>query len=300
MELSLSGQQAQPQASPANKSIYYYERSGSNSPQIPYHTREHLNSDSLVLNTTASSRYINIASGGNIYHNSSASLPAPSNHLPPNNMARAGSIQHQRQSASKDYVQINPPVNFANQSQNSSPSRSMGRPYNHSSPTKSIGSTGSRPAMEEINGSDYVCMSGGTLTKKLQQVKVVPGQVGQAQQQPQVVFQKPPAIPPLSNIDLKMNYVTPANELPQAQYSTAANQQIDAIAVAKQSVNFNNLSNSPTAVSPTPSNLSAGSGKSETLNPPSLTNHCIVFIIDSLNFSQVQELTSIQRYIETR
>lgn len=188
-----------------------------------------------------------------------------SSNLPQNNMARAGSIQHQRQSASKDYVQINPPVNFANQSQNSSPSRSMGRPYNHSSPTKSIGSTGSRPAMEEINGSDYVCMSGGTLTKKLQQVKVVPGQVGQAQQQPQAVFQKPPAIPPLSNIDLKMNYVTPANELPQAQYSTAANQQIDAIAVAKQSVNFNNLSNSPTAVSPTPSNLSAGSGKSKSL-----------------------------------
>lgn len=105
-------------------------------------------------------------------------------------------------------------------------------------------------------------MSGGTLTKKLQQVKIVPGQIQHQQQQPQVVFQqKPPAVPP--HIDLKMNYVTPANELPQAQYSTAANQQIDAIAVAKQSVNFNNLSNSPTAVSPTPSNLSAGSGKSK-------------------------------------
>lgn len=115
--------------------------------------------------------------------------------------------------------------------------------------------------MEEINGSDYVCMSGGTLTKKLQQVKVMPNQVQQLV--PQNAHQKPPAIPPITNIDLKMNYVTPANELPQAQYSTAANQQIDAIAVAKQSVNFNNLSNSPTAVSPTPSNLSAGSGKSE-------------------------------------
>lgn len=261
IETFVPGQQAQPQASPANKSIYYYERSGSNSPQIPYNVqRDHLASDSLVQNTTASSRYINIASGGNIYHNASASLPAQSSNLPPNNLNRAGSIQHQRQSANKDYVQINAPVNFANQSQNSSPSRSMSRPYNHSSPTKSIGSTGSRPAMEEINGSDYVCMSGGTLTKKLQQVKVMPSHM---QQQPQFAQQKPPAVPPLANIDLKMNYVTPANELPQAQYSTAANQQIDAIAVAKQSVNFNNLSNSPTAVSPTPSNLSAGSGKSE-------------------------------------
>lgn len=253
LKVIVLGQQAQPQASPANKSIYYYERSGSNSPQIPYHVqRDHLGSDSLVLNTSASSRYINIASGGNIYHNASASLPAQSNNLPPKNMNRAGSIQHQRQSASKDYVQINAPVNFQNQSQSSSPSRSMNRPYNHSSPTQSIGSTVSRPAMEEVNG-DYVCMSGGTLTKKLQQVKIIPGQIQHQQ--------KPPAIPP--HIDLKMNYVTPANELPQAQYSTAANQQIDAIAVAKQSVNFNNLSNSPTAVSPTPSNLSAGSGKSK-------------------------------------
>ena len=259
-EIFVLGQQAQPQASPANKSIYYYERSGSNSPQIPYNVqRDHLASDSLVQNTTASSRYINIASGGNIYHNSSASLPAQSNNIPPKNLNRAGSIQHQRQSANKDYVQINAPVNFANQSQNSSPSRSMNRPYNHSSPTKSIGSTGSRPAMEEINGSDYVCMSGGTLTKKLQQVKVMPNHM----QQPQTALSKPPVVPPLANIDLKMNYVTPANELPQAQYSTSADQQIDAIAVAKQSVNFNNLSNSPTAVSPTPSNLSAGSGKSE-------------------------------------
>lgn len=256
------GQQAQPQASPANKSVYYYERSGSNSPQIPYHVqRDHLASDSLVVNTTASSRYINIASGGNIYHNSSASLPAASNNLPPKTMNRAGSIQHQRQSVNKDYVQINAPVNFANQSQNSSPNRLMSRPYNHSSPTKSIGSTGSRPAMEEINGSDYVCMSGGTLTKKLQQVHVIPSQI--LQLHPQNASQKPPVVPPLANIDLKMNYVTPANELPQAQYSTAADQQIDAIAVAKQSVNFTNLSNSPTAVSPTPSNLSAGSGKSE-------------------------------------
>lgn len=252
----VSGQQAQPQASPANKSIYYYERSGSNSPQIPYHgQRDHLSSDSLVQNTAASSRYINLASGGgNIYHNASASLPAQ-NSLPPKNMVRSGSVQQQRQ---QDYVQITAPASFQNQSQNSSPSRSLNRPYG--SPTKSISSNSSRPAMEEINGSDYVCMSGGTLTKKLQQVK--PGQIMQQQQPPQVANQKPPAAPPLANIDLKMNYVTPANELPQAQYSTAANQQIDAIAVAKKSVNFNNLSNSP-AVSPTPSNLSAGSGKSE-------------------------------------
>jgi hypothetical protein len=247
--LLFSGQQAQPQASPANKSIYYYERSGSNSPQIPYHgQRDHLSSDSLVQNTSASSRYINMASSGNIYHNATASLPAQ-NSLPPKR------VMQQRQ---QDYVQITAPAGFQNPSQNSSPSRSLNRPY--ASPTKSISSNSSRPAMEEINGSDYVCMSGGTLSKKLQQVK--PPMPVMQQTQPAVPMKPPAMVPPLTNIDLKMNYVTPANELPQAQYSTAANQQIDAIAEAKRSVNFNNLSNSP-AVSPTPSNLSAGSGKSE-------------------------------------
>lgn len=267
------GQQAQPQASPANKSIYFYERSGSSSPQIPYqHNRDHLASDSLVLNTNAASKYINVMSGGNRnnFHASSSSLPV-SNSVPPKVVNRSFNIQ--QQTANNDYIQVSAPMNFANQLQNASPSRSISRPYNHSSPTKSVGSIGSRPAMEEINGSDYVCMSGGTLTKKLQQVKSLPNQ-SVSYQQPQVIYQKPPPIPPLSNINLKTNYVTPANELPQAQYSTAANHSVDAIAVAKQSVNFNALSNSPT-VSPTPSNVSAGSGKSK---PSILWKHSRIVI----------------------
>jgi hypothetical protein len=151
----------------------------------------------------------------------------------------------------KDYVQINPPAHL-NQ-------------FNpHASPTKSFSA---RPTMEEINGSDYVCMSGGTLTKKLQQVSnPLPPPPPPQQYSSQIVQltaknEKSPVAPP---IDLKTNYTTPANELPQAQYSTSANQQTaDAIAAAKQSVNINNLSsNSPATVSPTPSNLSSGSGKS--------------------------------------
>lgn len=155
----------------------------------------------------------------------------------------------------KDYVQINPPAHLNHQ-------------FNpHASPTKSFSG---RPTMDEINGSDYVCMSGGTLSKKLQQVSnpLPPPPPPQQQQQysSQIVQltaknEKSPVAPP---IDLKTNYTTPANELPQAQYSTSANQQTaDAIAAAKQSVNINNLSsNSPATVSPTPSNLSSGSGKS--------------------------------------
>lgn len=255
------GQQAQPQSAAANKSIYYYERSGSNSPQIsqqyhyPHMQRDHLASDSLVLNTAASSKYVNLPSGASYLHHSSASLPAVSA-LPPK-LSR-----QQLQSPNKDYVQINPPVMYANhQGAQSSPSRSISRSsYNQisQSPTKSIGSTGSKTAMDDINGSDYVCMSGGTLTKKLQQ--------GKGNQSPtnlpssQVIYQKPPPVPPL-----KTNYTTPANELPQAQYSTAANKQIDAIAVAKQSVNLNKIASSSQSTTPSPTQLAMSTGKGEIL-----------------------------------
>lgn len=256
------GQQAQPQSAAANKSIYYYERSGSNSPQIshlqhqqqqqyPHHLRDHLASDSLVLNTVASSKYVNLPSNAtpSYLHHASASLPV-AGALPPKLNQR-----QQLQSPNKDYVQINPPPLYENQG-TSSPSRSsLNRNFNPSqSPTKSIGSVGSKTTMDDINGSDYVCMSGGTLTKKLQQ--------GKQQQSPttlpssQVIYQRPPPVPPL-----KTNYTTPANELPQAQYSTAANKQIDAIAVAKQSVNLNKIASKSPSTTPSPTQLGMVPGK---------------------------------------
>ncbi|CAO1424332.1 unnamed protein product [Diamesa serratosioi] len=258
----VSGQQAQPQASPANKSVYYYERSGSNSPQIPYQHNKELNaSDSLVLNTSASTKYINLnSSAGNNYHMSSASLPTLQHPAIPQKASTRSLNQ------SKDYVQLNTPLNLPNPSQNASPSRSIGQ-FSHSSPTKSLsGLSAGRPHMEEINGSDYVCMSGGTLTKKLQQVKSIPNPIANMQiyeqaMPPQAYGQKPQMAQPFQPpINLINSYTTPANELPRAQYSTAAKIENDAIAAAKQSVNLNNLQNSPT-VSPTPSNLSNGSGK---------------------------------------
>lgn len=200
--------------------------------------------------------------------------------LPPKSILQHQQQQQQKhiQSPSKDYVQINPPVSYSTQiqqhSQSSSPSKSLSRSYSHSSPTKSIGSAGSRTAIDDINGSDYVCMNSGTLSKKLQQTNNNNSNNNSnntngkppANQLPasQVVYQRSPVVPPLTNIDLKTNYTTPANELPQAQYSTAADQQIDAIAAAKQSVNLNKISNSPvnkTTSSPTPSTGSSGKGK---------------------------------------
>lgn len=250
--------------------------------------RDHLASDSLVLNTSASSKYINLPSGGGYIHNASASLPA-------------GSIKNNRQqiqSPNKDYVQINPPAMYANPPPSvaqqaialSSPSRASNRSFH--SPTKSIGSAGSRTAMDDINGSDYVCMSGGTLTKKLQQGKgqspVNVQSSASPTTQPQVIYQRPQPVPPL-----KTNYTTPANELPQAQYSTAADPQIDTIAAAKQSVNLSKIgSNSPsTTSSPTPP---AG--------PPKGNRDYLILSLKSFNdfyFSEIQELTSIQCHIET-
>lgn len=193
---------------------------------------------------------------------------------------------------SKDYVQLSTPLNLPNPSQVASPSRSIGKSsFSHSSPTKSLsGVSAGRPHMEEINSSDYVCMSGGTLTKKLQQVKSVPNPIAnmqiyeQAMPPPQVYGQKPqmaqPFVPPINLIN---SYTTPANELPRAQYSTAAKIENDAIAAAKQSVNLNNLQNSPT-VSPTPSNLSNGSGKSKKY--PKL--------FSNFNFNNFESFSSLQ------
>lgn len=207
-----------------HKGAYHYERSGSNSPQVIYVSQQ---PQHHVNDPIAQARH-----AGNIYHNASASLP--------NTVANLN----------KDYVQINPPT-------------VQGRSYNpHGSPSKSFSAI---PAMEEINGSDYVCMSGGSLSKKLQQTKqpaVVMQQQPSEESSPQLPVKNEKS--PVANIDLKTNYTTPANELPQAQYVTSANkQQPDTIAQAKQSVSINSLSsNSPAAVSPTPSNLSSGSGKS--------------------------------------
>lgn len=212
-----------------NKAAYHFERSGSNSPQVIYVSQQPQHHTNEPI---PQARY-----AGNIYHNASASLPNTAVNM------------------NKDYVQINPPS-------------AQGRPYNiHGSPSKSFSAI---PQMEEINNSDYVCMSGGTLSKKLHQTKAPVALELQQQQMPEMPV-TPPQLPvkneksPVANIDLKTNYTTPANELPQAQYVTSANKQApDTIAQAKQSVSINSLSsNSPAAVSPTPSNLSSGSGKSE-------------------------------------
>lgn len=249
-----TGQQAQPQASPATKSIYY-ERSGSNSPHVPiYHNKDIISSDSLVLNTAASSKYVNINSGST--HVASSSLP--------NTKVLSGVrhyAQQQNMSDISNYVPVNTPPNLPNVQgqqqqqmpaasqlpQRSSPQRVSSKPYSHASPTKSISTAPTRPQMEEINGSDYVCMSGGTLTKKLAMI--------QTQPPPQIIAPKPrpqrqestatTAVIPNPTVPSKPEVLRPSN--------------VDSKSILSNTIHLPKQ-NSP---SPTPS---TGSGKSKQLS----------------------------------
>lgn len=128
--LNQVGQMAQPQASPAQTSIYYH-RSGSNS---PHPVTKKLDDATAVVNTAASQRYINIESPKH-----SVSVPKP---------------------LSPDYVSCNvSPVPPQPQPQTAK------APQNPPLPpkvTKQQPVVLKPPQTEKVNGSDYVVMSGGT------------------------------------------------------------------------------------------------------------------------------------------
>lgn len=241
----VSGQQAQPQASAASKSIYY-ERSGSNSPQVPSYHNKDMNSDSLVLNPNGS-KYININNGS--YHQATSSLP--------NSMHQRGMPTRAQVDMNPQYVQLNTPINLPNSAgaQQASPARSMTKHYAHASPTRAV----SRPYTEEINGSDYVCMSGGTLTKKLQQVKL-------QQHLPLAPLQAQIILPPKNQLQPSMATAVSvihsiANDT-QPQYTSPPS--VEPKTASVNAINLNSLSQNSPAISPTPSQASSsGSGKSK-------------------------------------
>lgn len=135
---SVSGQLAQPQASPATSSIYY-NRSGSQSPQIGSKT---INDATSVINPLASQRYINIESPKHSY-----SVPKP---------------------LSPDYVSCNvSPAPPMPQSQIAKPPVSQKvMPTTHlkansiPAATRQVPPPKVKPVTENVNGSDYVVMSG--------------------------------------------------------------------------------------------------------------------------------------------
>jgi hypothetical protein len=199
-------------------------------------------SDSLVLNTAASSKYININSSS---HMASQSLP--------NTKAISGirSANYQQLQDTSNYVPVSTPPSLP-QNQRSSPQRSIPKNYVHSSPTKTQNSS-ARPQMEEINGSDYVCMAGGTLTKKLQQAQSVtlpPPKIlapkPRPQRQESTITSLAQAIPNPQQVNKPITQYAALEPKPMMQ---------NPVCLPKQ---HSPKQNSP---SPTPSQTSSGSGK---------------------------------------
>lgn len=152
--LNQVGQMAQPQASPAQTSIYYH-RSGSNSPQVT----KKLDDATAVVNTAASQRYINIESPKH-----SVSVPKP---------------------LSPDYVSCNvspvPP-----QPQPQTAKAPPGPVKNPPLPPKAVKQPVLKPQTEKVNGSDYVVMSGGqkgTATPLVKKAEPVPSPLAKPIQQ---------------------------------------------------------------------------------------------------------------------
>lgn len=138
---SVSGQLAQPQASPATSSIYY-NRSGSQSPQIVGNTTS-------VITESASQRYINIESPKHSY-----SVPKP---LSPDyvscNVSPAPPMP-QPQIAKPPALSQKLPTAHLKSNNNSINSNTSNISVSRQLPPKV------KPQTENVNGSDYVVMSG--------------------------------------------------------------------------------------------------------------------------------------------
>ncbi|XP_058462794.1 LIM domain-containing protein jub [Malaya genurostris] len=173
---SASGQQAQPQASKASTQIYYH-RNEANSPQVshnqPYHAGELPFYETTVVNPSANSRYVSIGQGASsgIYQHSptssNISLKIAQQPQPvqlPNVKYHATGVPisaalpyDQQKSAKQAGAPSLPPKSTENmkshQTKINSPSRSS---------SISGSSSLNKSFVEDINGSDYVCMTGGS------------------------------------------------------------------------------------------------------------------------------------------
>lgn len=188
---SVTGQMAQPQAKPAISSIYY-NRSGSQSPQINTTNQVMMHDATSVINPLAAQRYINIESPKHSY-----SVPKP---LSPDyvscNVSPAPPMPQPQIAKPPPLVQkavaVAPPAPTSQQQQQQhmkSNSNSSNISVSRQVPVKM------RPQTENVNGSDYVVMSGAQKNASaeilLQKSKV-------AQQKPCFAEGKPPAKAPVS------------------------------------------------------------------------------------------------------
>lgn len=156
---SVSGQMAQPQASPATSSIYY-NRSGSQSPQILGNTKQQqqqpgviMSDATSVINPLASQRYINIESPKHSYSVPKPLSPdyvscnvSPAPPMPQPQIAKPPQIAQKIMPSPSHMKSNSTSSNIGNSPSNISISRQL--------PPKV------KPQTENVNGSDYVVMSG--------------------------------------------------------------------------------------------------------------------------------------------
>ncbi|XP_055587095.1 LIM domain-containing protein jub-like isoform X1 [Uranotaenia lowii] len=287
-----SGQQAQPQASKASSQIYYH-RTDAGSPQLPPNSQysELPIYETTVINSNASSRYIAVGGQANLsghyQHSPSGSnvslkmaqQPQPV-HLP-NVKYQATGVplsaalppDYQRSPKHSAGPSLPPKSNdVLKSSSTGSPSRSSSI-SGSSSLNKSI--------VEDINGSDYVCMTGGS------------------KNQQQQFYTASPQPPPLTPKTTKSQVLAPSNNqerhyeslreidlaarqsgkpppMPPGVISTSSSASHNtpgfATAGSKPGTGGNSLptlqppnTGRPSAVSPTPSQLSTGSGSGKRL-----------------------------------
>lgn len=275
-----TGQQAQPQATKASAQIYYH-RNDTSSPQVPHHPQYHAELpiyESTVVNPSANSRYVTAGQGpptGSYHHspsNSNISLKMPQQpqpvHLPNVKYHATGvpvtaAIPNDYQTAPNHATAPSLPPKSADaikyqQGKPNSPSRSS---------SISGSSSLSKSFVEDINGSDYVCMTGGSKYQHQQQYSTS----GQAQQQQYSVKPQTTTVsgsmaitPPGSNAE-RQQTGRPSPGPPPTSNAAQGNSKPNSAQSSFSGLPTTTQSRAPSAVSPTPSQLSTGSGSGKRL-----------------------------------
>ncbi|XP_062703091.1 LIM domain-containing protein jub isoform X2 [Aedes albopictus] len=283
-----SGQQAQPQATKASAQIYYH-RNDASSPQVPHNPQYHLPDlpiyETTVVNPNANSRYVTAAQGppppGPYHHspsNSNVSLkiaqqPQPV-HLPNVKYQATGvplsaAIPNDYQKSPKHTSAPSLPPKSADAIKYQQQTTKTNSPSRSSSSV----SSGSllKAFVEDINGSDYVCMTGGSKYQHQQQYSTS-SQASSYQQ----YTAKPPTTIASSSAG---NATTPpggttVNSRPSPNPPSTQQPPTGPAPGSKPSSAQNSFSGppqgstqsrAPSAVSPTPSQLSTGSGSGKRL-----------------------------------
>ncbi|XP_053686316.1 LIM domain-containing protein jub isoform X2 [Sabethes cyaneus] len=274
-----TGQQAQPQASKASTQIYYH-RNEASSPQVPHNSQYQTGDlpiyEATAVNPSANSRYVTVSQGvspGAYQHSPTSSnislkiaqqpqpvhLPNVKYHATGVPISAALPYDYQKSPKHSAAAPSLPPKSAdagkSQQSKTNSPSRSS--------------SISNKSVVEDINGSDYVCMTGGS--KYQQQYSASP----QATSMQQSGKNFPTAnagssgqaaspsgnerhYATLRDLDNATNKPSATNSAPGSRSGSAQNSFSGQPGTTTASRNTS-------AVSPTPSQLSTGSGSGKRL-----------------------------------